>query len=350
MKKNEQTKIFLFSAIGLMTAVMLITDSGGVSGAVISCIDVCLNSLIPSLFGYMVLCTLLTQSGAGNIICMPLWYVFRKIIRLDSKLFSVFVMSQIGGYPVGAKLISALSSQSKEYSDKAQTCVSFCYNSGPAFITGIVGLSVYHSIEAGMIIFVSCLLANIIIGAVLTRKYTYSKKFEYTRTDLSFDTVKSSLISAGHALLTVCLSMILFNTVIELIRYIGVDFGKDTIGTIIMSAWEITNIQSASALLPLPIAAALMSFGGLCVIFQVLTLSSFKLSVIRFIAARLSAAAISGALCYGIVCLTGFTPSIQTYAPYIPAVTEGSPIAALCVGAMTVMLLTLCRQKKEWGK
>ncbi|MCH5323583.1 MAG: hypothetical protein J1E39_00065 [Eubacterium sp.] len=341
MKKKEKIKILLFAVLGLILAVMLISDSKGVSQAVISCIDVCLNSLIPSLFGYMVLCTLLTKSGLGNLIFLPIWYIFRRIIKLDSKMFSVFMMSQIGGYPVGVRLISTLISQNKNYSEIAEKCTLFCYNSGPAFVAGMVGITVYGSLEAGIIIFISCLVSNFLLATVMTRRFKPEMSIKKELPDLSVTTVKDSLISTGHALLTVCLSMVLFNTVLELIRYSGVELANGkVINTVLMSVWEITNITKSGLLLPLPIAATLISFGGLCVVFQILTLSDYKLNALRFIAARAAASLLSGIICYIITMLTGYIPSMQTAGFYAPDLLIHNPPVAVCIAAMTVILLS----------
>ena len=330
MKIKDKLKISLLAALSIIMAIMLILDSRGVSQAVISCTGVCLNSLIPSLFGYMVLCTMLTQSGLGDLIFKPLWYIFRRIIRLDSRMFSVFMMSQIAGYPVGVRLISTLIAQNNNYNETAEKCSFFCYNSGPAFIVGMVGLTVYNSALAGMLIFVSCLLSNFIMAIFFTRKFPQQRHVSRNSLDLGVSTVKSSLMSTGYALLAVCLSMILFNTVPELIRCAGYD----------MSVWEVTNIKNSGALLPLPIAAALISFGGLCVIFQVITLCDYKLNVGKFIAARAVSALLSGGICFLLTAATGYFPAIQTGSIYTPGVLIQNPIVAVCILAMTFILLS----------
>ncbi len=341
MNKKEKIKVLLFALLGLLLSVMLVSDSKGVSQAVIACTDVCLNSLIPSLFGYMMLCTLLTQSGLGNLIFMPLWYILRHIIKLDSAMFSVFAMSQIGGYPVGVKLISTLIAQNKKYNEIAESCALFCYNSGPAFIAGVVGFTVYNSFQAGMYVFIACLTANFIIGAFMTFKFKPEKNIKKRAPDLSAATVKKSLMSTGSALLTVCLSMIMFNTVLELIRYLGINLSDGKIvNTVIMSVWEITNIKNSGAALPLPVAAALVSFGGICVIFQVLALSDFKLNALKFTAVRMISAALSGLICFALTCIFGFEPSVSTSGFYAPSVLIDDPLVTICVLSMTVILLS----------
>lgn len=341
MKIKDKLKISLLAALSIIMAIMLILDSRGVSQAVISCTGVCLNSLIPSLFGYMVLCTMLTQSGLGDLIFKPLWYIFRRIIKLDSRMFSVFMMSQIAGYPVGVRLISTLIAQNNNYNEISEKCSFFCYNSGPAFIVGMVGLTVYNSALAGMLIFVSCLLSNFIMAIFFTRKFPQQRHVSRNSLDLGVSTVKSSLMSTGYALLAVCLSMILFNTVPELIRCAGYDMADGKIiNTILMSVWEVTNIKNSGALLPLPIAAALISFGGLCVIFQVITLCDYKLNVGKFIAARAVSALLSGGICFLLTAATGYSTAIQTGSIYTPGVLMQNPIVAVCILAMTFILLS----------
>ena len=69
----------------------------------------CLETLIPSLFGCMAAANLLTDSGAAA------WFGERmrfaaRLLRLPPELLTVFFVSQIAGYPVGTLLLCRMTS------------------------------------------------------------------------------------------------------------------------------------------------------------------------------------------------------------------------------------------------
>lgn len=341
MKVKERLKIISAAIAAVILAVLLIADSKGVSEAVSLCVETCTNTLIPSLFGYMVLSTFLIQSGLGSIIFTPLWYVFRKIIRLDKKLFSIFMLSQIGGYPVGVKLINTITQQVEGCGNIKDRAVLFCYGSGPAFVTGLVGQKIYGSITAGMIIFVSCILANFIIAAVITRKSKPQSSGE-EKPDVSADTAASSIMSSAKALLVVCTTMIMFNIITELFNMLLSEYIPDSmITSIIKSVWEITNIKCLDATLPLPIAAALISFGGICVIFQIISIADFKINLPRYIGYRAFSALLSALICFIIVKLSGFEPAVSTLAYGKTELLINNPVVFICTAIMTGFLMSL---------
>ena len=106
----------------------------------------------------MAFATLIIKTNIGEVTATPLWYIARYILRLDKKTFAVFILSQIGGYPVGVRLLSELYGNDSDNSRSYSKHLCYCYNSGPAFVTGIVGIGVYNDVTAGIIVFISCLL------------------------------------------------------------------------------------------------------------------------------------------------------------------------------------------------
>ena len=56
----------------------------------------------------MAFATLIIKTNIGEVTATPLWYIARYILRLDKKTFAVFILSQIGGYPVGVRLLLSL--------------------------------------------------------------------------------------------------------------------------------------------------------------------------------------------------------------------------------------------------
>lgn len=62
-------------------------------------IQICLNSLIPSLFFFMALSSFLMQSGIGDKMFYPLCYPLSKMFRIEKKFVPIFCFSLLGDTP-----------------------------------------------------------------------------------------------------------------------------------------------------------------------------------------------------------------------------------------------------------
>lgn len=63
----------------------------------------CINAVVPSLFVFMILSNIIINSSAKNIITIPF---LKKPLRLSKTELSIFILSLIGGYPIGARLLA----------------------------------------------------------------------------------------------------------------------------------------------------------------------------------------------------------------------------------------------------
>ena len=338
----KRTKLLFICVLSLIIGWLLIADSKGTADTVRRCISVCLDSLIPSLFCFMAFSALLIKSGIGEYITSPLWYIFRYILRIDKRLFPVFILSQIGGYPIGVKLLSEISQQQTEYSKQCSNALCYCYNSGPAFVIGIVGIGVYGDINAGLIVFLSCLAANTLAAVVMNIRSS-PQKTAVTNISLSAENITDSLIGTAKAMLNIALPILLFNSVAEISAYICQTIFSIDIPDILLSVIEITNIKASDTVFSLPVATALISFGGLCVIYQIFTLSSFKANKLQFVLSRLIISIVSAVICHIIISVTGYTPTQNVFS-YATDTLISDPLLLICIAGMTFILL------KDTGK
>lgn len=340
-------KAVIFGLMILITGIMLIADSKGVISTVISCIDVCLNTLIPSLCGYMILSSIVIESGIARVLLSPLKKIIYFIFHIDNNIFAVFILSQLGGYPIGVKLCNSLITENKNYTAIIEKFLPVLYGSGPAFISGIVGLVIYNSIEAGMVVFISCFAANLIAALFLFRINGKNRACIKSKAslNLSFDIVSSSLKSTLNALCIVCMAMIAFNIVTELVMTLfNISATDSTAITVIKALWEISNIKQLSPTAPLYIAAALISFGGMCVIFQVAAISCKKIKLLYFLTVRTIVSVISAVICFAITEIFSVKTAVTASAVFKTDMIGKNPVVLICLAVMTVILLDFCEK------
>ena len=106
-------------------------------------LELCLNVIIPSLFPFFVISTLTVELGLAQKMGRIIEPMMRRIFNVSGACASAFVLGFVGGYPVGAKTAIALYERGECSRREAERLLSFCNNSGPAFILGVVGTSVF---------------------------------------------------------------------------------------------------------------------------------------------------------------------------------------------------------------
>ncbi len=284
---------YILTLAAAASAALLLINSGAVSHAVQSAAAMCLEVIIPSLFAFTVLSVYLQSSGLYRMVLRPLIKPLSRLLRLDEELCAVFILGNIGGYPVGARLLSGLCQQNRLSPKNAGRLLCCCYGSGPSFIISVVGNRVFGSTATGAVLFGACFLSSLIIAAVVCRRgERIHLKAKEAACDLSAQCFISSVMSGARVMFTVCAMIVVFSAAMAMVG-ISTDGGNPAAALLEISRIGALNPNGIAAL---PICAALLSFGGVCVILQITAIGSGKLPLKAFLLSRLPAAAISAAL------------------------------------------------------
>lgn len=123
----------LLSAIAMM---ILILDSKNASKAAFQGVLLCIQTIIPALFPFFVLSSLLTSSlsGKDSRFLSPL----EQLLRIPAGSGSIFLTGILGGYPVGARCIREAYERKQLSQKDACRMLSFCSNAGPSFLFGMI--------------------------------------------------------------------------------------------------------------------------------------------------------------------------------------------------------------------
>jgi hypothetical protein len=351
-RRVELIIIIIFTAV---YGGLLIYFARDVGAAIRESVKVCLYTIIPSLYAFMVLSSFIISTGIYTVLSKPFSFISRKIFHIPTRFFSIFLLSSAAGYPVGAKLLSSVFENGDSDKDTAADMQCFCYSGGPAFFCGAVSITLFGSVSIGFLIFAVIFITNIICGIIIGLKKPipsefYREKAEVKVTVKKFlaavtDGGKSILIMCGiiifFASFTAILEKLGFFTIISLAFADGFGISNANGETLLKSVLEINNILGLShgqyALLPL--VTALLSFGGICVIMQILQFSGGYINFLKFILYRIFAAVI----CFFL------TKTALILFPSLTAVladtvnggfTKGTPIPAIFLIIMSIILLT----------
>lgn len=257
-------------------------------------INVCIGTIIPSMFAFMTISSYLISEELHGIIFKPLYFIFRRIIRLDPETFGIFCLSLIGGYPVGIKLLKEQVEKDNSCQAETEIAAGFCYCISPTFAVTMIGLGIYSSAEAGLLIYISNALACVVMAAVFGEKKISEKK-DAPRSSLGIiGAVRSSALS----LFTVCTVIVAFNVILstltELFKKIGLQLPEYILGFA-----EISNLLKLPPKLEfLPLISGICSFGGMCVLMQCIAICQKAFSLRKFVLMRIPTAFLSGIICF----------------------------------------------------
>ena len=177
IKRNILPLIFL----GFILSLLLFSNSN--LSAVKSGINLWANSVVPSLFPFFVATELLMHTN----VVFNLGNVFNKFMR---PMFNVpgegsfpFIMGIISGYPVGAKIACNFRKNNICSKEECERLLSFTNNSGPLFVIGSVGISMFKNSSIGILLFIVHLLSCISVGFIF-RFWKKDKKYRKGKTTL----------------------------------------------------------------------------------------------------------------------------------------------------------------------
>ena len=110
---------------------VLILDSRTAAQAAAAGVDLCIRTVIPSLFPFFLLSGYLTGNLRGGK-----WIA--KIFRCPKSCGTILLTGILGGYPIGAGLAAREFRNGNITKAQADRLIMFCSQAGPSFLFGIV--------------------------------------------------------------------------------------------------------------------------------------------------------------------------------------------------------------------
>ena len=259
--KIRYIKIFL--AVAGFT--LLIVDTKTATMGIQCGIELCLQSVIPSLLPFIILSKYLTSQLYG--VRLPLLSRLGKLCGIPEGLESILGVGLIGGYPIGAQLIT--DAWKNGFCDKktATRMLGFCNNAGPAFIFGVCAGLFTIPCAGWLILFIQTTSA-ICCGIILPGK----ERSAGAKVSLQPITFIKNLELAIRAMISICGWILCFRVIISYVdQYLTMN--NPILRTSFLAALELVNgCTELNSVLSEPIrfiiVNGILSFGGLCVWMQ----------------------------------------------------------------------------------
>ena len=274
--------------------------------------------VVPALFPYFFITTILSSMSITSKISSKLSFITKRLFNVNGAVGYAFFMSVISGYPVGAKIVCDLKEKGLISESESVRASALCSTSSPMFLINSVGNFMFKNTLLGVILFLSHFLSAIIIGLIFSFYKRKDKPNEVLinqnkRLDnLLYESAYSSVISilVVGAIITVfyIFSNLLFslNLLNPIISIFSLVLGNHTIAKgFVFGLLECTQgLKIISAFNgSLPLCAFICGFGGLSILMQSIAyLKKAKIKTAPFLISKLFGAVLNFLICF-IICL-----------------------------------------------
>lgn len=272
----------IFYIFTLMLIIFILCQPQAVMYYTKDAMNMCYEFIIPALFPFFVCSGLLIYSGFAQVIAHISQPIMRPLFNVPPTGAMAFVTGIISGFPTGAITARDLYRCGNLSKSEAERLLAFCNNSGPLFIIGTVGVSVFGKPVYGVILYLIHIISSVIVGIIFSRynkdKHT-SPPTRINQREMSIpEAFATSLNESAKSILTVCFSILFFSAVsralfdlipmsrnLSAILYGICEFSTGALG--------IGNLEIDIAY-KLILASFVVGFSGLCVHIQVMAVTA----------------------------------------------------------------------------
>lgn len=267
MKKRWRADICLILC-GIL--VWFLTDAARVRAAAADALILCGKSVIPALFPFLAVSSLLVSLGFGEWVSPHLAGVMGPLFRLPGQASSALLLGLVGGYPIGARTAAELYRENLLTADEAERLLAFCNNSNPVFLVSVLGSGVFGDIRVGVWLWLIHVLSALLTGILFrgsgrkTGRRPVARRFTCHTVSFSAAFVEA-VQNAASGMLSVCAFVVLFYVLASPLTALGGWLGTALVGLI--ELFSLTPLLPASRF-GFILASGCAGWGGLSVLSQ----------------------------------------------------------------------------------
>jgi len=265
--KNRKSAVS--SALAAFAMLVIILDTKTALFGANDGVQLCIRTVIPSLFPFFVLSGIINSQLLGRSV--RLLRPVCKLCRISAGAESLLLLGFLAGYPVGAQMITQAYKQGKLSKNTAKRMLGFCNNAGPAFLFGMLSPLFVNPVVPWTLWGIH-ILSACIVGFLLPSQE--DSICEIAKAEPI--TLPQALQNAVKIMAAVCGWVVLFRILLGFCeRWFLWRFPKE-LQVLFCGLLELANGCVMLKQLPLvgmqfTMASVLLSFGGLCVGMQTCT-------------------------------------------------------------------------------
>lgn len=260
---RKRTITGCFAFLGMF--ILILDGKTALAGAQTG-IDLCIRTVIPSLFPFFLLSALLTDalSGSSGSFLSPIG----KLLGIPKGAESILLPAFLGGYPAGAQAISSAYRSSRMTKENAERMLAFCNNAGPSFLFGMVA-PMFEDRRTAFLLW-GIHIASAVLVSFLIPQSGPELFGSYVRREGTFSTAMHSSVTIMAA---VCGWVILFRVLLAFLDRWFLWFFPVSLQVSICGILELSNGCCALAGIRDPdlrflLCSGMLGWGGVCVALQ----------------------------------------------------------------------------------
>lgn len=268
------------------------------------------NNVIPSLFPFFIATELLSYTNIVSKIEKFLSPIMRPVFNVPGCGAYALIMGIISGYPIGAKIVSDFKGKNLCTLEESERLIAFTNNSGPLFIIGTIGISLFSNSTIGILLFITHFLGCLTVGVLFRfwkkniKSFSISKKHisnNKTSMYVSFsnlgEILTKSIINATNSILLIGGFVVIFSVILSMLKnsnllytisylfkplfkFFGIE-SENFISSFVAGLIELTNGLKQLSIIPckqisinIILCSFLLGFGGISIFFQVFSITS----------------------------------------------------------------------------
>lgn len=223
---------FIFTLLFITLEIYLLFNAKEIVASFNKTLNICMYTLMPTMFASILFSQILIKLEFEKYIPNFIINFFSKLFNISKKEVIIFILSIISGYPNNAKMLNN--------NTNLNTIINYTSFVNPIFLICTVGIIYLKDIKIILIIFISHILANIILGILFRNK---NKKLVFNENENKdnsiFEIYFSSLKSTINSLVMIFSNILFFSILLSLLRNI-LPF-NNTINNFIIGIFEFSN-------------------------------------------------------------------------------------------------------------
>lgn len=240
-------KQHLLSFVFLLFTICLVFFSSSNIAAAKNGLSLWVNSVVPSLFPFFVATELLSHTSIIPFLGKKLTKLMRPLFHIPGEGSFALLMGILSGYPVGAKIVTGFRKDGICTKEEGERMLAFTNNSGPLFILGTVGITLFSDTAIGLLLLVTHILACLSVGFIF-RFWKYKKKETAALSSSSSITSKETCTFSN-------LGEVLSNSIKQAISTVVMIGGFVVLFSVILSILKQSHVLQALTKLITPIAS-----------------------------------------------------------------------------------------------
>jgi len=265
MKKSYRADLCLILC-GVL--VWFLADARDIRAAAAEALTLCAGTVIPALFPFLAVSTLLVSLGFGTWLSPRLSGLMVPLFRQPGLSGAALLLGLVGGYPVGAQTAADLYRAHLLTEDEARRLLTFCNNSNPVFLISVLGAGVFGSVRAGVWLWLIHVGSALLTGVLLRGSGPAPRRRPAAPPAACppfASALTASVRQAASGMLSVCAFVTLFYVLAKPLTALGAPWSPALVGT--LELFSLTPLLTADRLGFL-LAAALSGWGGVSVLCQ----------------------------------------------------------------------------------